>query len=384
MPEYLSSIGGLQVCVHNICKLHAQGGSEVTVLTSDSSAEIIQTPYAIRKIPALKFLTKGYPISKYLVSCYFGRIQEKCRFDLYQIDGGFPYGVLLVDFFNKNGIPSILRCSGDDIQINEEYDYGVRRNNKIDKLIREKYHKFDAAVAITETVKEEYLSIGIPKKKIRIIPNGIDYNRIRNFKVKRNIKEFHKIPANAQVILTVGRNHPKKGYAFIPKILNNLLKERKDIYWIVIGKGSRSMNGTDALGSKRGHLILINELALNNYDDEVPSDLLINYYRQADVFAMTSLLETFGVVLLEAMASGLPIVYFNVPGVRDVMSPECGMAHQAGNCSAFSGSLLEILDDERKLSYFRMNCFQHAERFSWEKVAADYLSLYQEVTSLIP
>ena len=75
MPEYLSSIGGLQVCVHNICKLHAQGGAEVTVLTSDSSAEIIETPYAIRKIPALKFLTKGY--STIIVLEILGSIKYK-------------------------------------------------------------------------------------------------------------------------------------------------------------------------------------------------------------------------------------------------------------------------------------------------------------------
>jgi len=379
IPSFLSDWGGLQNCVHHISEFHSQRGHKVVVFTPDFSKDGFRLSYSLNKIPSFKFMTKGYPISKYLISIYFLMIQKKYHFDLWQVNGGFPYGVLLVDLFKKYKIPCILRCSGYDIQVSEKFQYGVRRDKKIDRMIRNNYHKFNGLVAITNTVKQEYLAIGASENQIKYIPNGIDFERIFNYEVNENVRRIHNIPENAKIILTVGRNHPKKGHEMIPGILANILKKNSSVYWILIGGGCSSISGLNIPGKNRKKLITIEEIPVDLANNETPSGSLIDYYKQADVFAMTSRLETFGVVLIEAMAAGLPVVYFDAPGIKDIMKESCGIKCPLGDENIFTVSLLELLENSNRLIQLRKECIIYAKTYSWKMVCEEYLNLYKKL-----
>jgi len=284
----------------------------------------------------------------------------------------------LADFFQTNKIPSILRCSGDDIQISDEFEYGVRRKPYINKLVIDNYYKFDRVIAITETVKNEYKKINIPDNKIELIPNGVDYKRIKEFKPKNDIRREHNIPHNAKIILTVGRHHPKKNYNIIPQVLEFLIHNKSNLYWIVIGNGVGSINLDDINPKIKKHIILIDELSVKSQTEiEIPTDELINYYKQANVFAMTSMLETFGIVLIEAMAAGLPVVCFDAPGIIDVMNPECGFICPYGDVNTFQNKLLSLLSKDS--DDFSTNSVHHSKNFSWDKISKMYLDIYSKI-----
>ena len=74
----------------------------------------------------------------------------------------------------------------------------------------ENYYKYNKVIAITKTVSSEYEKINILQDKIELIPNGVDYKRISNFKSFFDIRRKHNIQADSKIILSVGRNHPKK------------------------------------------------------------------------------------------------------------------------------------------------------------------------------
>lgn len=385
IPHFFSGVGGLQVCVHNICKHHVKNGAEVYVFHSDAPLKGFSSYYTLKRIfnsnidrIFQKFSTKFYPFSKYIVIFYVDKLQKKYNFDLWQINGGYPCGAFLVDYFRSKKIPCVLRCSGDDIQISEEFDYGVRRNPRIDRIIKENYRKYTALVAITETVKEEYKKIGVPDENIELIPNGVDFERIATFPSTDHIRKKHNIPFNAKVILTVGRNHPKKGYSLIPEILRRILGHGLDVYWVVIGKGSSLIERQKILNKDMDRLILIEEISFgcNKYD--IPSDELIQYYKSADLFAMTSMLETFGIVLIEAMAAGLPVVCFDAPGIRDVMNPECGAVCKYGDTESFTQAIIKIVS-EKSSAALSARCHEHARQYSWDIIADQYLSLYNSL-----
>ena len=337
---HFHGIGGVQVCVHNISERHARKGHDVRVFCRKNHSN---PGLSYKKEPFLhfRFTPRTFPIGKWWMSHYITRLQNKHQFDVWQINGGYPYGILLGDFFSTK-IPCVLRCSGEDIQVDLESNYGVRLKPVLDRSIKKDYKKLSTYVAITETVRQEYIKIGIPDKKIKIIPNGVDFKRISGATGTNDIRKQYNLPEPAKVILTVGRNHPKKGCRFISEILKQILSQGVDAYWIVVGKGSARIPGIEVLKGDLDRIICVEAISFDTDGYEIPSDKLIRYYKSADVFAMPSHIETFGIVLIEAMAAGLPVVCFDVPGVRDVMNTKCGTACELGDIDSFAHALNRI------------------------------------------
>jgi glycosyltransferase involved in cell wall biosynthesis len=378
IPQHLVQMGGLQIFVHNIAKQQVKNGHEVFVLTHSYPGKSSDYPYKIIKIKQLKGISYLFYFYKLVAEIYLFLLQKKYKFDIWQVNGGYPYGAMLVDFFQKNNIPSVLRCSGDDIQISYEYDYGVRRNPSINKLVEKNYYKFNKAVAITNTVANEYKKINIPLQKIEVIPNGVDFDRISKNKPKFDIREKHGIPDNSKIILTVGRHHPKKNYSIIPEIIKYLIENNCDVYWIVIGSNSNTTFGQGVDKYIMDRIILIDELKDGGgLSVEVPSNELIGYYKQSDIFALTSALETFGIVIIEAMAAGLPIVCFDAPGVSYVMSEDCGYICELNNIDEFKVKLIKLIKDDN--SYFSRKSIERAQNYKWDAVSKKYLSMYKKI-----
>lgn len=378
IPFHLEQMGGLQIFVHNIAKQQVINGHEVFVLTHSYPGRASDYPYKIIKIKQPKGLSYLFYLYKLLAGIYLILLQKKYKFDIWQVNGGYPYGVLLVDFFQKKNIPSVLRCSGDDIQISYEYNYGARRDPNINNLVENNYYKFTKAVAITATVANEYKKINIPLHKIELIPNGVDFDRISRNKPKFDIRNKHGIPDSSKIILTVGRHHPKKNYSVIPEIIRQLLENNYDIYWVVIGNKSDSTLGKGVDRHIMERIILIDELKDGaDLISEVPSNELIGYYKQSDIFAMTSAIETFGIVILEAMAAGLPIVCFDAPGVSYVMSEDCGYICELNNTDEFKMKLIKLINEDN--SYFSRKSIERAQSYKWDVVSKKYLFMYEKI-----
>jgi glycosyltransferase involved in cell wall biosynthesis len=378
IPRHLMEMGGLQIFVHNICRNQVMKGHDVYVITQTYPQNIADCEYSIIKIPSLKGFRFLYGFYKYLLKYYVHQLQKKYKFDVWQINGGFPYGTILVDYFLQNKIPSVLRCSGDDIQVSHELNYGVRRNSSVNKLVQKNYPKFSKVIAITKTVVQEYVKLNINIDKIELIPNGVDNKRFIEFTDSFDIRNKYNIPSKAKIVLSVGRNHQKKNYSIIPDIVKYLLKYELDVYWIVIGTDVKSISNEIHDIQVKNHIILIDELSVQNKIKwEVPSDELINFYKQADVFAMTSMLETFGIVLIEAMAAGLPIVCFDVPGVIDVMNDSCGFICPAGEVAMYKEKLLKLLQSDNVK--FSKASVELSNKYSWDRVTEMYLDVYSNI-----
>lgn len=380
MGVLFDKMGGLQVCVHNVCERLASRGHDVTLYASYKKRPKFKLKYNLKKLPrfhAHPRLYRADPIIKLFASKYIERLQKKYHYDLWQVNNGYPYGVLLADSFEKRGVPSVLRCCGTDIQIDEELAYGVRRNPIIDRAIRESYKKFKACVAISKTVQDEYVEMGICEEKINMIPNGVDFERISNERSQAiNIREKFGIPDDAKILLTVGRNHPKKGYENIPRIMSKLLDVGHNVYWIIVGKGCNDIREILKTDEIKKRIITVEQIE-PVCGTEIPSEELLDYYRQADIFVMLSRLETFGVVSLEAMATGLPIVCFDAPGVRDVFNDACGIKVRLGNNNEMVRAIDRIIQSEDCTKEMSKNCIEYAKEYSWDKIADKYLELYE-------
>lgn len=381
ISQFYPVLGGAEICVHNICRKLVENGDEAMVVTTIKKTK---TPPAVNyPIIHLSPKTNGlFRRSPFLGALYLRhairKLQRKHKFDLWQVTMGYPLGAYIVDFFKKSGIPCLLRCCGEDIQKVVEIGYGYRLDPTIDTLVAEKYKRFDGLVALTPSVEREYLDIGVPKEKIRIIPNGVDTARFAEMPADPSLREKLGVDSDTTIILTVGRHHPKKGYDQIPIVAKRLKDRGLKFAWVIVGRNREGFEKQFPDAKELGIHTIENSPSPDDDAFSLPSRSLIQLYRSADLFAFPTLLETFGMVLIEAMAAGLPVVTTDALGVRDVIfHKQNGLVSPVGNLDAFTNHMIELLENRQTFQHYQKASLEGAKRYDWSNILSEYLEMYQ-------
>lgn len=313
--------------------------------------------------------------------------QKLYNFDIWQVTMGFPFGVAAVDYFNKNNIPCILRCSGEDIQVEPGIKYGARFNKSRDLIIRDKYPKFDGFISIAECMTKEYLDIGIRREDIYYIPNGVNKDLFQGSVDKVAVKKRLGIDLKKKLILTVGRYNPrlpKKGLQFIPDIIAGLAKRRTDFIWLLIGNKHYIIK-SEAEKRGVGRFLVADEIrAERREDDELlfPDKSLVDLYRSSDIFAFPSLIEGCSNVITEALASGLPVVSMDVTGVNDIVREgKTGLLSDKGDIEGITSNIDRLLNDNELRGFMKENALDYVKDLDWSRVADRYVGAYEKTIS---
>ncbi len=199
-----------------------------------------------------------------------------------------------------------------------------------------------------------------------IIPNGVETDRFRP--TGPLFAEWH---AGPPTLLFVGRfEEPRKGFAVLLEAFAHLQRTRPDVRLLVVGRGDPAPFQARA-----------SELELRNIHFAGPAsaDELPRYYRSADVLCAPSTgQESFGIILVEAMSSGLPIVAADIPGYAGVMTHrQEGLLVPPSNPDAFAAALLHLLADRT----LRLRCAAEgvatAQDYAWSDVSERILDVYE-------
>lgn len=385
IPQFYPYFAGAEICVHNVSRMLSDNGhtSIVICTTPPADKKPVLNYDIIHLFPKTCGLLGRMPfIGKYYLEYELSRLQRKHKFDLWQVTMGYPLGIYAVDFFKKNKIPCVLVCGGEDIQKYPEIGYGYRLNDKIDSLVKNKYPLFDAFVAYTLDVKKEYENIGVPAEKIRIIPIGVDtakFARIKSSIDRIAVKRKYGFSGDSPLLLTVGRYHPKKGFDQIPEIAEKLDRGNIKYEWAIVGKGCDKLNEKIPSQSKSRIKTIEKFARSGGVSFSLPADSLIELYCAADIFVFPTLIETFGMVLVESMAAGLPIITTNAIGVRDVIRhEENGLAVPVNDPNAVAEAIGLVLKDKSlsaNLSSIALK--EAAETYDWRTVTEKYSELYR-------
>jgi glycosyltransferase involved in cell wall biosynthesis len=152
------------------------------------------------------------------------------------------------------------------------------------------------------------------KKDIRIIPHG---SSIINKKSSFNIRSKHSIADTAKIVFSLQRFHHRKGVNFLIDAIPAIISRYPDILFIIGGFGEEE----NAL-KQQSHNLNITEKVL--FPGFVSPEDQPSYYEQSTLFVLPTLYETFGLVYVDALAKGLPVVTTNNGGSRDMITPETG------------------------------------------------------------
>lgn len=213
---------------------------------------------------------------------------------------------------------------------------------------------------------------GIDKSKVRIVPNGVD---IQKFKPTENPAEERRQfgLGSEPCVLFVGSLIPRKGLTFLVEAAKEIVKEQAETKFLIVGDGPLKKQLVATLESAN---LIGNFKFLGNLKDE----MLTSIYNCADVFVLPSIQEGQGIVLLEAQASGKPVVAFDVGGVNEALrNRETGLLVKRGSSIELAETLLKLLGDTALREQMGINGRRFVtENFTWDICAQKMLDVYRE------
>lgn len=205
---------------------------------------------------------------------------------------------------------------------------------------------------------------GVPGDKIRVIPNGIDDSW---FRVPRK-------PSGCPLVIFVGRLVPEKGAQTLVDAMEDVVREVPDAELIIAGAGPMEADIISRIHRAR---LLDRARMVGRLDDAGLRDL----YSRAWVACFPSSYEPFGIVALEAMATGVPCVVGDVGGLREIVAHRrTGLAVQAGNPKALARAITDQIKDRTRAEEMARRARRVAfSDYSWSDVAGKTAAVYDEV-----
>lgn len=388
IPSFLPALGGAEVGLHNIAQTLIDKCHRPVVITSYRHAKALKAqgwrlPYEVVPYPPrLLTLYQTKPLLGRLgLNIFYKYLQKKYNFDVWHATFGYPVGCSIAEFCLKNRLPHVIRCVGDDIQIRSDIGYGMRRDPLVDQTVRTILPSALKLIATTKTVRDEYEKLGIDEAKIVMLPNGVDLTRFKEFQAKQNIKQKLGLPSGTFLFLALGRYHPKKNFEQLLDVARTLKAETNQDFAIAIYGTGVSVLADKIQSSDLEKTVFAIEPAKTEKQQDVkaPSDDVLNWYHGADCFLMPSLIETFGVVTVEAMAAALPVIAADSPGSRDVIRGGRDGKIYDGTTEQLVDIMKCFLDDPALLEQYKEKSLSRAEAFDWSNIVDNYLELYREL-----
>jgi len=236
-------------------------------------------------------------------------------------------------------------------------------------LFKRWFSKLDGHVAVSKPAKN-FVNKYFPAD-YNVIPNGID---TRHF--SPNVAPIDELCDGKLNILFVGRLEKRKGANYLLKAYERVKRDIPNSRLIIVGPGSKLRDKYEKRVKKRS-LTDVVFVGYTNYEE------LPRYYKTADVFcAPATGWESFGIVLLEAMAVGKPIVASNIDGYASILTHGAeGLLVPPKDEKSLAQALTSLLNDEELRQKMGAKGILKAKEFDWENVARRVEALYSKVLS---
>jgi len=244
-------------------------------------------------------------------------------------------------------------------------DFFVRAYGALDRWV---LRDFRGVVAVSDEVSGRLLCAGVQPDRVHLIRNGID---LRPFAQATDTRQKRQENGDAFRIGLVGRLSPEKGVDIFHHAASEVLREFPEVQFIVVGDGP----DRSALEHLRATLQLDDKVSLPGQRGDMPE-----FYGSIDVMVSASRQEGLPMALLEAMASGLPVVATAVGQVPTVIDTDSvGRIVAPGDASALAGAIKELLrDNDLRQRIGIAGRDRIAAEFSADRMTTEYLRVYKQ------
>ena len=212
----------------------------------------------------------------------------------------------------------------------------------------------------------------VPSEKIDVIPNAIDIERFQRHVDRVQVRSKYGVGMDEKLILFIGRLVPQKGVEHMIKAVPDVVREHPEARFMIIGEGW-----------SRGYLESL--VASMSCGDKVrfvgflPDQDLVDLTLSADVLVVPSSYEPFGIVALEGMAAGVPVVASNVGGLSEIIEHDkTGVLVYPRNPRSIAWGINRVLSDPAYSSRLIQNAKRKiSEIYTWDAVAERTIKVYE-------
>jgi glycosyltransferase involved in cell wall biosynthesis len=382
--------GGQNVYVRQVGEALAHQGWHVDMFTRCASAEqpkIVEHGPRCRTIRLTAGPEEFVPRDK-----IFGYastfVEELLKF---QQQSGIKYSLVHTNYWISSWVGMELKKRQPLKQIHTYHSLGAVKYQSITTIPLIASTRLGVEKAVLETAerivatspqeKEHMRSLVSTKGNIDIIPCGTDIHRFGSL-TKEAARAAIGIDADAKMLFYVGRFDERKGIETLVRAVGQSQLRGKEKLKLVIGGGSRP-GQSDGIERERIEKIVA-ELGMSEFTifpGRISDEILPAYYTAADVCVVPSHYEPFGLVAIEAMACGTPVVASDVGGLQFTVVPEeTGLLAPPQDEAAFATAIDRILSNPDWRNQLGQRARKRVEeKFSWDGVAHQLSDLYTKL-----
>lgn len=379
-PDYEDDPHG--IFVHRLMKEIAKKGHEVHVLAPYTGGE---TEYTLEGVHVERFhyfyprrfeklsgragmidnVKEGFLVKIQVLTFLFFNVIHSLRklkgMDVIHVQWPIPNGLGAIFLKKLYGIPYINTIHGEEIHLSKRYHMLF--------ALRWLVNNSSKTITNSTATRKFCLEAGLDGEKIDVIPFGVDTDFFRPLDVYKDETIFQ--------ILSVGYLIERKGFEYLIRAMPLVLEKHKHARLKIVGSGP--------LESKLKELIY--ELDLGNEVEivkNVSDEELLMIYNSSDLFVLPSIVDSqgntegLGVVLLEAMACGLPVIGSDVGGISDIiLEGGTGVLIREKNFLELFNAIIKMIENDKERNEF---CVKGQltvnKKFNWKKIAEYYQNIY--------
>lgn len=361
-----SSIGGAEKYVLNLLKI-MKSFADVSLIHLGSPG-ILWEEYKKLGIPIYYFnIRHGLDIKNFIKLYYF---LKNNKFDI--VHSHVPTWIFnLILFLKKNSSKLIFTEHG-----------GGLLGKKLRNVLFYKFFasNYDLLIAISHYMKNIMIKYNPTlEPKIKVIYNGIPFSSKDFKKIDSKIYRKKLLPhldLKEKVIGIVGRLAPEKGIDTFLYIASEILKKRKDVSFLIAGDGPLR----EDLLTLSKKLKISNDVQFLGFRKDA-----LDIMKCFDIFLLTSKWESFGLVIIESISVGVPVVALHCRGAIEelIKNDETGLIIKENNYSKIAEKILQFLDDKEKQKFIIENAYHWAiKNFSIENNVQKLMKIYYKLLKL--
>lgn len=284
--------------------------------------------------------------------------------DLVHVQWPIPNGLGALFLKKIYGIPYINTIHGEEVYLSKRYHTLMFLKSIINNSVK--------SLTNSSATLESCLDVGFDGKKFDVIPFGVDTDFFKPLNVNKDKSTFQ--------ILAVGYLIERKGFEYLIKAMKYVLERHENVKLKIVGSGP--------LEGKLKSFIKDFELERNIEILKNVSDKgLLTLYNSSDIFVLPSVVDSqgntegLGVVLLEAMACGIPVIGSDIGGIPDIIQDrKTGLLVSEKDISGLSNAILALIENRDLRQNIAFNGYNEVkEKFSWYGIAKKYTELYNQI-----
>jgi glycogen(starch) synthase len=240
-------------------------------------------------------------------------------------------------------------------------------------------HRAEALIVCSYYMRGHVADIfDVDERRVAVIPNGVDPSDLRPTGDLQALRREFAAP-HQKLVLLVGRLVYEKGFQLALDALPDVIEKVGNVRFLVAGSGTHEAE----LKSQAERLGLSQHGTFLGW---IGDDVLHSLYRIADLCVVPSIYEPFGLVALEAMASGCPCIVADTGGLREVVpvGERVGLRFNGGDAEHLGVMIERLLVDDQLRDRLVTEASEHVLSFDWDDIAARTRGIYDELARLTP